>query len=59
MFRKLKELRKKQQAENVRKKALQKEEHKQNSLRGMSKEADDVEEPELPGKQRKNDSVVT
>nr|XP_022319167.1 suppressor of SWI4 1 homolog [Crassostrea virginica] len=56
--RKLKELRKKQQAENVRKKALQKEEHKQNSLRGMSKEADDVEEPELPDDSDEDDDAA-
>lgn len=51
LFRKLKELRKKQQEENVRKKLEMKEEHKQKSLKGMRKEEGDVEEPETGGKE--------
>ncbi|XP_061196910.1 suppressor of SWI4 1 homolog isoform X1 [Saccostrea echinata] len=50
--RKLKELRKKQQDENVRKKKLKTEKHKQKCLEGMKRRRgeEDVEQPELGGK---------
>ncbi|XP_048760658.2 suppressor of SWI4 1 homolog [Ostrea edulis] len=45
--RKLKELRKRQQEENVQKKKLENEDHKKKCLKGMKKENEDMEKPEL------------